>query len=106
MKREQEMMRQEIIYNDVSYYWSVSQDSEHPDMTVYRSDHEIYIQVEVNKRDKYHNNRFFKGKEKCPISSATAYGVIKALVEQGYIETYKDSDVGLIFDEHFNLIET
>jgi hypothetical protein len=44
------MMRQEIIYNDVSYYWSASQDSEHPDMTVYRSDHEIYIQVEVKKR--------------------------------------------------------
>ena len=99
------MVKQEIIYNSISYYWSASQNSEHPDMTVYMPDHKIYIQVEVNKRDKAHNNLFFKGKKKCPLSPSTAYEVIKALVEQNYIETYKDSDVGLIFDEHFNLIE-
>lgn len=99
-------MRQEITYNGVLYYWSASQNSEHPDMTVYTPDHEIYIQVEVNEQDKAHNNLFLKGKKKYPISPSTAYEVIKAIVEQGYIETYKDLDVGLIFDEHFNLMET
>jgi len=99
------MMRKEIIYNGVSYYWSASQDNEHPDMTVYMPEHEIYIQVMVNEQDKKHNDLFLKGRKVFPISSSTAYEVIKALVEQSYIETYKDSDVGLIFDEYFNVIE-
>ena len=99
------MMRQEIIYNGVSYYWSASQESEHPNMTVYMPDHEIYIQVMENEQEKTHTDLFLKGKKVFPISSSTAYEVIKVLVEKGYIETYKDSDVGLIFDEYFNLIE-
>jgi hypothetical protein len=99
------MVRQKIIYNGVSYYWSASQDSEHPDMTVYMPDHEIYIQVVVNEQDKAHNNLFLKGKKKYSISPSTAYEVIKAVIKQGYIETYKDSNVGLIFDDQFNLIE-
>ncbi|RKZ51086.1 MAG: hypothetical protein DRR16_07005 [Candidatus Parabeggiatoa sp. nov. 3] len=99
------MLKQEIIYNGVSYYWSALQDSEHPDMIIDMPDHEIYVQIVVNKQDKAHNERFAKGNEKCPISQSTAYEVIKAVVEQNYIETYKDSDVGLIFDAQFNLIE-
>ena len=99
------MLKQEMIYNGVSYYWSALQDSEHPDMIIDMPDHEIYVQIVLNKQDKAHNERFFKGKEKCPISQSTAYEVIKAVVEQNYIETYKDSAVGLIFDAQFNLIE-
>jgi hypothetical protein len=99
-------MKQEIIYNSVRYYWSASQEDEHPDMTVYMPDHEIDIQVMLNESDKKHNDFFWKGKRDFPIPSSTAYEVIQALVKQGYIETYKDSYVGLIFDEHFNLIET
>jgi hypothetical protein len=100
------MSATQIIYKGVLYHWSASQDSEHPGMIIERPDHEIYIQVIINEQDKTHNKRFAKGIEKYPISQSSAYKVIKAVVEQNYIETDKDSDVGLIFDEDFNLIET
>jgi len=99
------MIKQEIIYNGKLYYWSASQEDEHPGMSVYMQDYAIYIQVMLNQQDKKHNDLFFRGQQDFPIPSSTAYEIIKALVDKGYIETYKNSDVGLVFDEHFNFIE-
>lgn len=98
------MKKNTSIYNGVEYMWSATQDSEHPDMTIYLPECEVYIQVEINSHDKEHNARFWKGEETFPISQWTATQVIKSLVDRGVDKTYCSSDIGLIFDENCSLM--
>lgn len=89
----------------VNYQWAATQDSEPPDYVLVADAGEIWVQVEINSRDRSHNELFLKGKVECPISEDTALKVAEAVVKQGYIDSYFNTDVGLIFTEEEKLIE-
>ena len=85
--------------------WDVKQDSEHPEMILFTDQGEIYIQVYVSPRDAKYNELFLKGKSDLPFSVETAKKILESVVLKGYLDSYHDSEIGLVFTETFELIE-
>ena len=87
-----------VIIDNVNYEWYSIQDSEHPDFCLTLNDgYEIWVQVYLSGSEKSHSLRYLNGRTDQPISDETAIEIIKEVISKGYIESYKDSEVGLMF---------
>lgn len=99
------MKHQILTIEGRNYKWSASQDSEHPDFVLETDLGQIWVQVEVSAKDKMHNDMFLRGRKEFPISDFTANRIICELISLGYILSYFETDVGLIFTDGGELIE-
>jgi len=89
-----------MIFKDIkvlgnSYKWSAQQDSQHPDFVLVCDAGEIWVQV-GDTYDQAHNEAYLNGKEECPVSEKTAKRIITEIIQKGYIESYFNTDVGLM----------
>lgn len=99
------MEMREVIIDEKTYYWKSEQTSEHPDLEVSEKGVTLHIQVEVDKDEATHNEKFLNGLELAPISEKKVAEVINALIENDSFQEYKNSDIGLIYSEDGSLIE-
>lgn len=100
------MKYKKVKHKGKIYKWSATQDSQHPDLVLQCERGDIWVQVEANPLDKKRNEIYLNGKNELPISNNTAYKVISNIVKPGYTESYFETDVGLIYTESGQLIET
>ena len=101
------IMKSEIFtYKDKEYRWTCEQDSQHPDFTLFTTEGEIWVQVEINQEMVKHNELYFKGKVDYPISMGRVELLVTLIVEGGYIENYLKNDYGLTLREGGFLVET
>jgi hypothetical protein len=99
------MKYRELILNGKVYKWGAGQDSEHPDFVLLCAQGELGVQVEISPSDRKHNHMYMKGQVELPISEKTALSIISEIERLGYLDTYFETDVGLIYTEIGKLIE-
>lgn len=79
--------------------------SEHPDFVLVCDAGEIWVQVErtpeIDKIDDLHR----EGRAKYPVSKELAKDIVSKIIAGGYLESYFNSDVGLIYSENGLIIE-
>ena len=94
-----------IVYEGVAYQWSAIQDSEHPSFLLQCDGGELWVQVEIGLFDKSHHKMYASGKADFPISDSTVSKIVSKVVDLGYLKSYFETDIGLVFTEEGQLTE-
>lgn len=95
----------EIVYEGIAYQWSAIQDSEQPSFLLQCDGGELWVQVEIGLFDKSHHRIYASGKADFPISDSTVSKIVSKVVYLGYLKSYFEKDIGLVFTEEGQLIE-
>jgi len=95
----------EITHEGIVYQWSAIQDSEHPFFLLQCDGGELWVSVEIGSFDKSHRKMYASGKADFPISDSTASKIVSNVIDLGYIKSYFETDIGLVFIEDRQMIE-
>ena len=102
----QEVMKHQYLnFDNVSYKCSASQDGEHAEFILHSASGDICVQVQIGELDREQSKEYLCENVDSPITENSATNIISLLVEQGYIDSYLGSDVGLIYTDEGTLIE-
>jgi len=93
-----------IEINGTVFKWSAIEDSQHPDFVLNCERGEIWVQV-GDDYDQEHHDAYHQGKQELPVSEKTARTIICQLIDRGYIDSYFDTDVGLVLYSEVGLEE-
>ncbi|WP_041598544.1 hypothetical protein [Hahella chejuensis] len=93
------MSKSKLVFIDnKNYEWYATQNDEHPDFClVSKEGGDIWVQVCLSDSEKAHSLQYLGGRADQAIPDETAKRIIERIIYKGYLKTYKDSDVGLIF---------
>lgn len=95
----------EIVYEGVAYQWSAIQDSEHPSFLLQCDSGELWVSVEIGSFDRSHHKMYASGKADFPISESAVSKIVSNIIDLGYLKSYFETDIGLVFTENGQLIE-
>ena len=89
-----------IIIDKVRYEWFATQDDEHPDFClVIKGGLDIWVQVYLSHDERHHSEYYLSGREGQAIPNETAKAIIKKIISKGYLKTYENTNVGLMYSE-------